>query len=678
MNNEDTLMSETPQQLPASPSTLSSSSPNALVGDPAAPQEQSTTLPNEAIGFPPKARGNCAQAALADEAATQPEPSANNRPATESGFAAFDGTRLFYRHWQPSLAQMQADQARRAIVFIHRGHEHSGRVQMLVERMCEPTDAAFAWDARGHGYSPGERGGAPDFKTMVADLEAFVQHIRREHQIHTENMVVVANSVGAVIAATWLHDYAPRVRGVVMAAAAFEINLYVPLALPALRFASKFNSNLFVTSYIRPGMLTHSEAQARSYAGDPLITKNISARVLIDLADTAKRVVSDAESIDTPILMLVADQDYVVKAAPQKRFFIKLASPLKRMVELQDCRHAIFYEGDAVLDQALAASKSFIDECFALAIKDSSAYVANDRNSHSARTLLAIQHGQLGTAFQRVFYRAQKLLLASLGRLSAGMRIGMRTGFDSGESLDYIYKNQANGALLLGQFIDRGYLDAIGWRGIRLRKLQLQTALTQLITEALQPAATSPTLRILDVAAGGGRYVLETAKRFQGKNIAITLRDLDQKNLDQAAKLAAELQLTHRINYECQDAFVACEANPAGELPEEKYDIAIVSGLYELFGDNAPVVKSLALIAESLKPGGKLIYTGQPWHPQLLLIAETLVDHRGKAWQMRPRPQAELDGLLRCAGFEKLSTQIGLEGIFTVSVAQLGNAQAPI
>ena len=615
--------------------------------------------------------------AVEDEVVAQPEGAAKIRTANESGFSAFDGTRLFYRHWQPMLVQTQPPQSRRAIVFIHRGHEHSGRVQLLVQRLCEPHDAAFAWDARGHGYSPGERGDAPDFKTMVADLEAFVQHLGREHAIDAENIVIVANSVGAVIAATWLHDYAPRVRGVVMAAAAFEINLYVPLALPALRFASKFKPDLFVTSYIRPGMLTHSDAQAKSYAGDGLITKNISARVLIDLADTARRVVGDAESIDTPILMLVADQDYVVKTAPQKRFFIKLASPLKRIVELQNCRHAIFYESEAVVNQAIAASKSFIDECFALARKEPTSYLDCDRTSHSARTLLAIRHGQLGSTVERLFYRAQKFLLGSLGRLSAGMRIGMRTGFDSGESLDYVYKNQANGALLLGKFIDRGYLDAIGWRGIRLRKQQLQTALSQLIAEALSPSAasvsSSPPLRLLDVAAGGGRYVLETLKRFQGQNIAISLRDLDQKNLDQAAKLTAELQLTHTISYQCQDAFIAATA----DTEQEKYDIAIVSGLYELFSDNAQVVKSLALIAAMLKPGGKLIYTGQPWHPQLLLIAETLVDHRGKSWQMWPRPQAELDGLLRCAGFEKLSTEIGLDGIFTVSVAQLSPIKAP-
>ena len=51
--------------------------------------------------------------------------------------------------------------------------------------------------------------------------------------------------------------------------------------------------------------------------------------------------------------------------------------------------------------------------------------------------------------------------------------------------------------------------------------------------------------------------------------------------------------------------------------------------------------------------GGSLIYTNQPWHPQLELIARGLCDWEGKPWVMRRRTQAEMDDLVRAAGFEK-------------------------
>jgi len=409
-------------------------------------------------------------------------------------------------------------------------------------------------------------------------------------------------------------------------------------------------------------MLTHSADQAKAYDADALITKNISARVLLDLADTAQRVVKDAQAIDTPILMLVADKDYVVKQAPQRAFFESLSSPLKRYLLIENCNHAIFYESDAQFKQAIAAAREFVDECFGREATPLTHYIGADRESQSAKQFQALQDGRAGNWLTDMFFGLQKAMLHTMGNLSNGMKIGLTSGFDSGASLDYVYRNQAGGAMLVGKQIDRGYLDAIGWRGIRERKKNLQQSLSDLIAQA----PTEKPLRILDIAAGGGRYVLETVKCFQDREIDLTLRDFDQANLDQSRQLATDIKLKNRIAYQCRDAFAAA-SYPADETP---YDIVIVSGLYELFSDNAPILESLRGIRSQLNPGGHLIYTGQPWHPQLLMIAQTLNNHRGQAWTMRPRPQAELDALVASIGCTKIQTQVGLAGIFTVSVAQ--------
>jgi hypothetical protein len=72
-----------------------------------------------------------------------------------------------------------------------------------------------------------------------------------------------------------------------------------------------------------------------------------------------------------------------------------------------------------------------------------------------------------------------------------------------------------------------------------------------------------------------------------------------------------------------------------------------------------------------MEPGGRLIYTGQPWHPQIEFIARTLTSHRGGApWVMRRRTQEELDELVRAAGFNKLEQRIDPQGMFTVSLAE--------
>ncbi len=50
-----------------------------------------------------------------------------------------------------------------------------------------------------------------------ADVQSFVDHIARTHGFAESDMAVVAQSVGAVIVATWAHDYAPKVRALVLA-----------------------------------------------------------------------------------------------------------------------------------------------------------------------------------------------------------------------------------------------------------------------------------------------------------------------------------------------------------------------------------------------------------------------------------------------------------------------------
>lgn len=104
---------------------------------------------------------------------------------------------------------------------------------------------------------------------------------------------------------------------------------------------------------------------------------------------------------------------------------------------------------------------------------------------------------------------------------------------------------------------------------------------------------------------------------------------------------------------------------------EPQVNLAVVSGLYELFSDNDLLRQSLSGLSQAIETGGYLIYTGQIWHPQQEFIARALTSHRkGEAWVMRLRSQAEMDALVEQAGFKKIDQYIDQFGIFTVSIAQ--------
>ena len=178
-------------------------------------------------------------------------------------------------------------------------------------------------------------------------------------------------------------------------------------------------------------------------------------------------------------------------------------------------------------------------------------------------------------------------------------------------------------------------------------------------------------MRLLDIAAGHGRYVLDAIAAAEVAPDAILLRDYDAANVAAGRALIAARGLEGRARFEQGDAFDGEDLAALDPAPT----LAIVSGLYELYADNAPVRRSLAGLARAVPPGGLLVYTGQPWHPQLAFIARALTSHRGgQAWVMRRRTQAEMDALVAEAGFDKLEQRTGEAGIFTVALARRRSA----
>jgi SAM-dependent methyltransferase len=253
--------------------------------------------------------------------------------------------------------------------------------------------------------------------------------------------------------------------------------------------------------------------------------------------------------------------------------------------------------------------------------------------------------------------------MRTLGRLSRGITLGLATGFDSGSTLDYVYRNRAAGSTPLGRMIDRNYLGALGWRGIRARKTHLEQAI-QCAAQRLRTAGRP--VHIVDIAAGHGRYVLDAAQKLPTPPASVLLRDYSDANVRAGAALIESRHLSDIARFVKADAFDEESIAAINAAPT----VAIVSGLYELFPDNGLVMASLRGLARAVAPGGFLVYTGQPWHPQLELIARTLTSHRGgRPWIMRRRTQAELDQLVENAGFAKLEQWVDEWGIFTVSLA---------
>jgi alpha-beta hydrolase superfamily lysophospholipase/SAM-dependent methyltransferase len=511
-------------------------------------------------------------------------------PPTEQSFTLPDGSQLRYRAWLPP------GPATKMLVVLHQVDQPSDRVGDLVGALGFADVAVIAGELPGADRQVGSGDGALAFAATVKRLDRFMHHLAQTFRARWEDTVVLASRAGALALAGWVHDYAPRIRAMVLAAPAFP---------------------------------------------------------------TKSRLVIDAAAIRIPTLVLTAGKDPLVRFRPQRRFFERLASPIKRMKAFPGMRDDLFCGADCppVVDEL----RRFIVD----ALQRETApppLVQGDRYSYvqDEYDRLIAPLPALSPAW--CFYKAATAVNRALALVCTGMRLGWRTGFDSGQMLDYAYENQAHGITPLDRWIDRIFLNNVGWRAVRRRRENMGKLLRAAIDKV---RSSGEPVRLVDIAAGPGRYLLETIRAMGGNDISALLRDNEPANLDAGQKLAEQMGLK-RVEFQWGDAFN--EASLAAIQPAP--NLAVACGLYELFGDNQMVLCSLRGLAAALRGGGYLLYTGQPWHPNLEMIARTLTNRDGAPLVMRRRTQEELDDLVRAAGFEKIDMEIDEFGVFTVSLAR--------
>jgi len=373
----------------------------------------------------------------------------------------------------------------------------------------------------------------------------------------------------------------------------------------------------------------------------------------------AARLVKDAAAITTPTQLLVSGSDWVVHQEPMKQLFLNLGAASKEYHEFPGFFHDTLGEKDRHLP--LAKARQFIEKQFSVPF-DPPDLQHSDTQGFTFVESALLKSSLAPLSPKSLYYRLTKASVRLCSPLSTGLKLGVDTGFDSGSTLDYVYEHNPRGKGAIGRFVDKAYLESIGWRGIRIRKRHIELLIGKAAALLREKGSQ---VRIMDLAAGHGRYILDAAASVQADSIL--LRDYSDRNV------AAGRALIHKRGFEKTAQFVPGDAFDTHSIAAvtPKPTLVVVSGLYELFAENARIRASLAGIAQAVAAGGYLIYTNQPWHPQLELIARTLTSHRQKqSWVMRRRTQREMDQLVAEAGFEKLDQYSDGWGIFSVSLAR--------
>lgn len=248
----------------------------------------------------------------------------------------------------------------------------------------------------------------------------------------------------------------------------------------------------------------------------------------------------------------------------------------------------------------------------------------------------------------RPYHRIMRILMRTGGRLSDGIRLGYREGFNSGTMVDYVYGNEAHGITPIGTYIDRVMLDHPVWRGVRGRR-QL------LIGQVTATLAERPGQVLFDVAAGPGSYLFELPR---GGAYWAGDRDPDELARGRTRTTAEGRADIH---------FVQANAFDPASWPVPQPDILVASGFFDILADLADVRRLLAAGTAATAPGAHWVLSAMEEHPDLLLLRDVLVDWDRKPWIAVTRSADAIAEEARSFGWEPVRVEREPLGLFAVA-----------
>mgnify|MGYP001039023630 FL=1 len=236
-----------------------------------------------------------------------------NRPAdgTESTawLAMADGQRLFLRDWP--LAG-----SRGAVLLVHGLGEHSGRYGRLAAWFKQRGYAVRGYDQRGHGRSPGRRGGLRHGDDLLEDL-ASVYHDYAGGLPHPP--LLLGHSLGGLVALRAVLDGRVEPPALVLSSPALRSH-ESPRMIALARLLDRLAPHLPLRSGLDFEQLSHDRQVVADYRSDPLRHGWITPRLADFIFRDGARCIADAAALALPTLLLVADSDGLVDPAGSRAF----------------------------------------------------------------------------------------------------------------------------------------------------------------------------------------------------------------------------------------------------------------------------------------------------------------------------------------------------------------------
>jgi alpha-beta hydrolase superfamily lysophospholipase len=253
-----------------------------------------------------------------------------------------DGLALHLRTWPA------ADPRRGVAVLVHGLGEHSARYDHVARRLNGLGFTVVGYDHRGHGRSPGQRGGMPADESLCADLGWVLRPARAGVP---GPLVLIGHSLGGLVAGRFVAEglkarpasWWCRVDALVMSSPALDPGTNAVQKL-LLAVVAPMLPNLAVNNGLKVEWISRDAGVVAAYAADPLVHDRVTGRLGLFVARQGPAMIAAAPRWTTPTLLMWAGADRCVAPAGSAAFAAGAPRDVVTAREWPGLFHEIFNE----------------------------------------------------------------------------------------------------------------------------------------------------------------------------------------------------------------------------------------------------------------------------------------------------------------------------------------------
>jgi len=257
--------------------------------------------------------------------------------SSEGTFQGDASLELYYQSWHPT------DQPKAVLVVIHGVGEHSDRYLNVVDNLVPEGYVLYAYDQRGHGKSPGQRGYLESWDEYRSDLKQFLDLV---HQRESGLPVFMyGHSHGALIALDFLINESNNLYGALVSGSPLASDdAASPMLVAAAKILSRVWPTFSLDSPINPAQLSCDARVVQKYQDDPAVFKILTARWGTEYLKTQDEVREQASKIDVPILILHGGEDSLCDPQGSQYLYEQVSSTDKTLKIYPSYFHEIHNE----------------------------------------------------------------------------------------------------------------------------------------------------------------------------------------------------------------------------------------------------------------------------------------------------------------------------------------------